>query len=378
MSVETSFGGPVRAIGVALLFAAATIAADLPPASTRYVDPGCIYDGDGSAVTCASSPGGAGPKKALQDGIDLLDAGVTLNLRGPHDATTNCNGFDGRYHTGDIPYKTVLLDQRRGTASAPMVIQNYGYTGNLDGGEHVYWDAAETGATWERCSWNSDTSSCDCGAVVTGIMIGADTAESHPACGETWYVTNNNGKFFWAVKDNGVPTLQTQALSEMTNSTTGYSGLACSTSAWMVCKSDTDCPKGETCTGTNPEVDSFTTYGHACSSHPNMPCLVDSQCPTDETCEQVTPYLPVRWGSSLPSHPNVVTDSIGTMTINARCYDATKFCGVSHLTVRGIYFGARSGAALAMVEFPACGDDHTGCFQQGSQWLKDAPADHIT
>lgn len=62
-------------------------------AATYYVDNGCASSGDGTTLTC----GGTGPVKTISEGITLVVAGDTLNIRGVHGAHGACAGTDGVY-----------------------------------------------------------------------------------------------------------------------------------------------------------------------------------------------------------------------------------------------------------------------------------------
>lgn len=86
-------------------------------ATTLYVDGGCPSSGSGTALTCGAS----GPFKTLSEGISAMNAGDTLNIRGPHGV------FDGVY-TEYVGVWGTTSDAYAGdslacTAAAPCVVQ---------------------------------------------------------------------------------------------------------------------------------------------------------------------------------------------------------------------------------------------------------------
>lgn len=72
----------------------AVLWASTADAATYFVDAGCPSSGTGVSLTC----GATGPKKTLNEGITLMSAGDTLNIRGSHASHGTCVGSDGVYN----------------------------------------------------------------------------------------------------------------------------------------------------------------------------------------------------------------------------------------------------------------------------------------
>src|SRR5437867_3197347 len=123
---KSKFLGVRSCSWILLLLSLALFSTQRLYAATYFVDGNCPLDGNGTAVSCASTSGGAGPKKSLTSGLALLSAaGDVLNVRGIHpihDGETAT--FDGRYGADRFQ-----INGKHGAAGNPMVIQPYGYTG---------------------------------------------------------------------------------------------------------------------------------------------------------------------------------------------------------------------------------------------------------
>jgi len=178
-------------------------------ATTYYVDGNCPVDGNGTALACASSAGGPGPRKTIDAGIAQLSSpGDVLNIRGVHPKHDNeTTSFDGRYYTDRF-----TISGKNGTSSNLLVIQPYNYSGPGTG-EAVYID----GTTQPSVNWTQCTS-CSSGPC-QGVP---------GTCGDVWYATDSGAAnlVIGAQKPDGTPTYRVTSSSDLTNSHTGYAGTA--------------------------------------------------------------------------------------------------------------------------------------------------------
>src|SRR6266581_1731680 len=211
--METAVGktGPVwrnassrvlLSLGMVILSSAATARA-----AVYFVDGNCPQDGNGLALSCASTTGGVGPKKTIDGGIALLSLpGDLLSIRGSHklhDGETA--DFDGRYFSD-----TFSISGKQGSSAATIVVQPYNYS-PLGTGESVYIDGTTVPSSgWSQCK--------DCSAGVCAGVPGT--------CGETWYATDSGlaSKVLGAQKADGSPTYRVTSVSSLTNSHQGYRG----------------------------------------------------------------------------------------------------------------------------------------------------------
>lgn len=309
--------------------------------AAHYVDFGCTFNGDGSAIDCGASNGAAGPWNRVENWT--LTCGDTYNIRGVH-ATHGSNhtapDTKGRYFGNEWGITNTC------TSGTPITIQNYGYTATLGSGEQVYLDGTRcpssgsyttcgSGNGWTQCTWNGAT--CDCDAHHMGVQIGAG---GQTACTQTWYTTDsgtagtgfqsgNADKALWAQKDNGEFTQRVLGLSSMTNATTGYNSSRCTNSAdstqnYIPCGLSTDppCPANETCSTTSAEIDSYRDDNFT----PNV--------------------LLVRWGTSLPTRPYIPYTQAG----DAFALKLTS----AYVTIQGVVMRAHRGPTVWNDE----GSDH--------------------
>lgn len=237
-----------------------------------YIDGGCTFNGNGTAVDCASGAGLAGPYNSLHAIFPTLDAcGNIYHVRGVH-ATHGSNHVAGTFH-GRYFGNEWAIDQN--CDGNPSVIQPYNYATTQ---ERVYLDGTRcpsggdsttcgTGNGWTQCTWSAPNCICDS---VRVIGAGGQTA-----CEETWWTTDNGtaGTGFqagsaslvlFAQKDDGSIAQGVTSAVNMTNATGGYISARCTNAAdsaqkWMPCSVDSDCLSGETCSaGASPERDCFS------------------------------------------------------------------------------------------------------------------------
>lgn len=248
---------------------AATLTAQ---AATLYVDGNCPSSGSGLSTAC----GGTGPKRSIDEGLALLRAGDVLQIRGVHAAHNGETApFDGRYFQNE--HRVTVT----GTATSPVIIQPYGYTGPGTG-ESVFLDGSRPPSdAWQRCS--------DC---TIGTCAGVPAA----ACSETWFASDNGtapsgwpfgsaNLVVWAQKDDGSVTYRVSSPGDLTNSHGNYNPKRCNNETWRACVADRECSAGGTCTATSPEVDSYSPG----SGGPTL----------------------VRWGAQLPTKPYVLYNQAG-------------------------------------------------------------------
>jgi hypothetical protein len=289
---------------LAILLVAGALSGAPALSATYYVDGNCPSSGAGTSLACGSS----GPKKTVDEGIALLSgAGDVLEIRGvhpPHDGESGT--FDGRYY-GDW----FRVTGKNGASGSHIVIQNRGYSGPGTG-EVVFLDGTRAPSSgWTRCS--------DC---ASGICAGVPSA----GCSQTWYATDNGtapagfpggnaNLVIGAQKDDGSPTFRVSSPSDLTNSHPVYNPKRCSVSRYMACFTGVDCPSGETCSATSPEIDSYSPQNGG-------------------------PIL-VRWGSSLPASPYVFynNNGIGFFVSNS-----------SFITIRGFVFRCHRRSAVAVTD----------------------------
>jgi len=290
--------GARSALAILIVAISAAAGASLQ-AATFYVDGNCPSSGSGSSIACGST----GPKKTIEEGVSLLRAGDTLEIRGVHAAHNGETGsFDGRYHQREYAFSIA------GTVTSPVRIRSYQYTGKGTG-EKVFLDGTRPPSSgWTKCT--------DC---TTGICAGVPAA----GCSQTWYASDNGtapsgfqsgaaDKVLWAQKDDGSITYAVQSPSDLTNAHANYNPKRCSMDLWKPCTVDHECAAGQTCTGTSAEVDHYSP-------------------------ENGGPIL-VRWGTNLPSKPYVAYNygGVGFALKSSSAY----------LIMEGLNFRAHRSASL--------------------------------
>ena len=210
-------------------------------AATFYVDGNCPSDGNGLALACAAIAGGPGPKKTIDGGLALLSLpGDVLTIRGVHPAHDGESvTFDGRYFSDRF-----LISGKHGSSLSSLVIRPYNYSGPGTG-ETVYID----GTTLPSSDWTQCT---NCGSGTCAGVPGT--------CNETWFATDSGlaSRVVQAQKSDGSPTFKVTSPADLTNSHAGYNAKRCSGEGWRACSVSTDCRSGETCTGSSPEIDSYS------------------------------------------------------------------------------------------------------------------------
>jgi hypothetical protein len=246
-------------------------------AAIYYVDGNCPSSGSGTSIACGSG----GPKKTIGEGLTLLGAGSSdiLRVRGIHAAHDGeSTAFDGRYFSDQLAMTV------SGSASNPITIEPYGYTGPGTG-EKVYIDGTRLPSSgWTHCS--------DC---ASGACAGVPSA----ACTQTWYATDNGSApsgfptgsanlVLGAQKDDGTPTYRVDSPGDLTNAHSGYAGIS-------------------------PEIDSYS--------------------PQDGGA------ILVRWGTSLPQKPYVFYSNEG----NGFAFKASS----TNIVVRGFEFRCHRRAAIS-------------------------------
>lgn len=311
----------------------------------RYIDGGCTNNGDGTALTCASGAGAAGPWNRIQNATLACD--TTYHVRGrhaTHGSDHAAGTFDGRYFGNEWAITTNC------GGSGAQTWQPYQYgTGSqeityLDGtrcpsaGTYSNTGAAAScgsGTGWTQCTWDG---TCDCDAAHQNVTIGA--GGSGP-CTETWWTTDNGtagtgfqsggaNRVMWAQKDDGSITFSVGSLAAMTNATSGYVSGRCtntadSTQTYKPCSVNADCTGGETCTASSAEIDSFRDNAGTVGTY------------TDDV-------LFVRWGTGAQApgtakRPYIVYLGAGTgFTLKAS--------SAQNITIRGFDFRAHARAAV--------------------------------
>lgn len=306
--------------------------------ATFYIDFGCTNNGDGTAIDCAASPGGAGPWNRIENAAFVTDTSTTpcadtYSIRGAH--TTHGSNHDapdtgGRYFGNEWAIRNAC------TVGNDLIIQAHGWTG-VGTGERVFLDGTRcpsagtyttcgAGSGWTQCVW--DGSACDCDAGNLNVQIGAG---GQTACEQTWWTSSNGtaGTGFqsgaasgqdlgWAQKDDGSITYRVGSLAAMTNANGGYVSGRCSSETWKPCTADSECVGAGTCSASSPEVDSFINGSFV---------------------------LLVRWGS-LPTRPYIPYTSAG----DAFALKST----ASYITIRGVNMRAHEGPVV----WNDAGSDH--------------------
>lgn len=261
-------------------------------ATTYYVDPGCPVAGNGTSAVCLSSPTTNNPKNTLANGVALLSstAGDILELRGIHTAHDNCPGNTRGVYQADKQ----AINGKHGASGNPIIIQAYKY--GIAGEERPFLEGVGD-VTWTQCS------TCDGGDnVACQGLTGLPSA-----CTEYWYWygTGNQILALSCAKADGTPCFWIAKANKgtaMTNATSGFVSTTCSVSGWMTCTAASDCPSGETCTGSTYEVDSSS----------------------DETSGG---WIVARWGAHARG-PVLFTSNGSPFSV----------CDTTYLTIRGIHF----------------------------------------
>jgi len=147
-------------------------------AATKYIDSGCTNNGDGSAIDCASSGGGVGPWKTLQN--VTWACSNTYKVRGVH-ATHGSNHAagttDGRYTTND--QISINIACASGTAA---ILEANGWTASGAATEEAVYidgtdDPASFSGTWTACSGSAGSCNAPCAGLSASF-----------ACNTVWYV----------------------------------------------------------------------------------------------------------------------------------------------------------------------------------------------
>jgi len=167
-------------------------------ATTRYVDPGCTKNGDGTAINCAAADGGAGPYNSLANGFGSTSCGDTLNIRGLHDFHGTCPGTNGRYGSDQNSISKTC------TAGNVLTIQANGYT-TLGAAtqESVYLEGTAAPGAGTNLGWTQCTDCSAAGSVAACRNIPG-------TCGDVWWTNDaatgnpgNQGLMLGAQKVDG-------------------------------------------------------------------------------------------------------------------------------------------------------------------------------
>jgi hypothetical protein len=320
----------------------------LAGAANIYVDGACQFSGDGTRATddCAASAAAAGPFNDINEAVESASAADTIHIRGAHpdsDHTTRkhlpLGDFDGYYYVGQMEVDVA------GTAGNPITIQGEGWTAVGTGEKPVLIGAVPTpeAGTWTQCPTNC-SSPCNLGFPVSDCStiwwMDGDGSVSDQDWGG-----NNTGRFVgdgcnsygvsWAVREDGDMAYRVEVPSDLTNSHSNYISGRCSVDLWKPCEVNADCDGAQTCSGTNAEVDSYST----CQQYAN--CDSNNGFPDPAR-------IFVRWGASAPDR------SALECSTQRRAFDLSGSAG--YITIQGLTFLNYRNAPIS---FAPSSDDAT-------------------
>jgi hypothetical protein len=249
-------------------------------AATRYIDPGCTTNGNGTTTSCGTN----GPFNTLAAGRAAMVAGDHLVLRGIHSPHSGCpNGWDVYRERPFMDFSGMLF-------ASETFVEAYNWTAIGARTEELVIQEGTSGpVTWTQCS------NCHTGGNCPGVNNSANGA----ACTDVWKTSTSVGEM--ARTAQGSPTYRVTSINDLSNAHAGYTAGRCSTTGWKPCVTNTDClPSDGTCTaGAAPERDAYTNGS----------------------------TLYVRWGT-LPSPAPGIADPIAQGGIDV--------FNSSHLTIRGL------------------------------------------